>query len=263
MPLVKTIPDSDAYNWIIGPVTRCIQSVVEGAKLSGLLRRAVMCLASQESLLNQVEVLVTAVRNNNPMVEAPASSESQWTKWSKELLANDLHEVYLPGIIALWASLEVAVEDTATLILLNDHQAQVDAVNAGIKLPSGCPTPLDEFNARRVFGRLEQVSRLTRDIGEAYAHVLGTLGISMSVATESLETLAELNYVRNCILHRGGVVDWRVSEEAAKIGLAVGDEVHITEQDYFRYYEAVGSFAQAMLVGTIASRHIRTKPSEP
>ena len=261
MPSIKTIPDSDAFNWIIGPSTRCIQSVADGANLAGLLKRAVICLSVQESLLNKVEVLLKAVTNNTQITEAPPSTESMWTTWSKELIAKDLHAIHVPGIIALWASLEVAVEDTATLVLVNDLQSLDDAVLAGFKLPSGFTKPPGESYARRVFARMEQVSRGTRSIAEAYAHILQVLGVSTSVAPEDFETLAELNYVRNCILHRGGVVDRRVTEEAPNSGLAVGDFVHIAEERYLRYYKSVGSFAQQMLEGSIASRHTRYKIS--
>lgn len=259
MPTIHTIPDSDSYNWIIVPITRCVQSVSDGAKMSGLLQRAVSVLANQDILLNQVEALLKAIGTGSQYTEDLPTSEPIWVQWSRELIDNGLHELHVPGIIALWASLEVAVEDTAVLILLEDAQALIDASLAGVKLPSSCPTPLDESNARRIFARFEQVSRGTRSIAQAYAHILQTLGVSTSVAPEILETLAELNYVRNCILHRGGVVDSRVSLEAPKAGLAVGDVVHVSEQDYSRYFNAVGSFALEILNGTIASRHARWK----
>jgi hypothetical protein len=67
----------------------------------------------------------------------------------------------------------------------------------------------------------------------------------------------ELNYVRNCVLHRGGVVDARVVAEAPNSGLAVGDVIRIVQEDYLRYFRAVGSFAQELLKGAIASRHAR------
>jgi hypothetical protein len=64
--------------------------------------------------------------------------------WANELLEDDLHAIHVPGIIALWASLEVAVEDTATLILVNDRKAVDDVVKAGSSVPSSWPLPLDE-----------------------------------------------------------------------------------------------------------------------
>lgn len=263
MPAVHTIPDSDAYNWIIAPATRCIQAVAEGAKLSGLLQRAVMALAEQEPMLNRLEALLGAMGAGGSLGDSRPNAKSSWTQWSNELIKNDLHELHVPGVIALWASLEVAVEDTATLILLNDPQAQIDAVQAGVKLPPKCPVPADELNARRIFARFEQVARETRSIAQAYAHVLQTLGVSASAASEIFETLAELNYVRNCLLHRGGIVDSRVRLEAPNAGLAIGDVIHVTQQDYLRYFNAVGTFAQEILNGTLASRHARWKAHEP
>jgi hypothetical protein len=262
MIAVRTIPDSECYNWIIVPATRCVQAVTDGMRLYGMLQRAVSAPGSQEAILNQVEALLRAMGGKDQSDKIPPSPESGLTKWSRELIDNDLHELHVPGAIALWASLEVAIEDTAVLILLNDPKAQIDASLAGVKLPSRLSVPLDESGARRIFARFEQVSRGTRNISQAYVHILETLGISTSVTPTVLNTVAELNYIRNCILHRGGVVDSRVNEEAPESGLVVGDILHIVQEDYFRYYRAVGSFAQEMLEGTIASRHARWKSPE-
>lgn len=260
MSSLPTIPASDSYNWVIVPVTRCIQSVADGARLSGLLQRAVASLASQEALLCQLEALLRLMGKDVPVAEEGSIPAAGWTQWAKELIDSGLHEVHAPGVIALWASLEVTVEDTVTLILVNDAQALADVVAAGVRPSQSWPRPLDESNARRVFARFEQVSRGTRSIAQAYAHMLQVLGVHASVPPHVLETVAELNYVRNCILHRGGIVDSRASQEAPKIGLSVGDTVRVERDDYLRYFGAVGAFAQQVLEGAIASRHARWKP---
>jgi hypothetical protein len=259
MPSLPTVPDSDSYNWIIVPVTRCIQAVADGAKLSGLLQRAVSNLAHQEVILGQLEAFLRLAGKDVPAVGGDAVPAAGWVQWAKELMDSGLHEVHAPGVIALWASLEVMVEDTATLILVNDAQALGDVVATGVKASPNWPRPLDESNARRAFSRFEQVSRGTRSIGQAYAHMMQVLGVHVNVRPGILETIAELNYVRNCILHRGGIVDPRVSQEAPRIGLSVGETVRIGREDYLRYFGAVGAFAQQVLEGAIASRHARWK----
>ncbi len=261
MPTTPSIPDSDSFNWIIVPATRCVQVVADGAKLSGLLQRAVMALADQEPMLQRLEALLTAIGAGASVAAMGPVAQPNWTTWANDLIQNDLHDIHVPGIIALWTSLEVAVEDTVTLILVNDPQAVVDAVLAGMKAPPKNSPPLDEDTARRAFSQLERIARQTRSVAEAYAHVLTVLGVNLSVPHDVSEVLAELNYVRNCLLHRGGTVDSRVTREAPSSGLAVGDMVHFTYEGYQRYFRAVGAFAQAMLEAAIASRHGRWKPA--
>lgn len=260
MPSVITIPDSDSFNWIIVPATRCIQTVADGAKLSGLLQRSVSALAGQDALLERLDAFLKLAGKHLPTEDVDAAAGPTWPQLAKDLVASGLHEIHAPGIIALWASLEVTVEDTATLILVNNSQALQDFVTLGLKPSKSWVTPLDEATARRVFNRFEQYSREARSISQAYAHILHVLGVDISVPTQVLEQLTELNYVRNCILHRGGIVDARVVQEAPQSGLSPGDVVRVTQESYLRYYDAVGAFAHAILVGTLAGRHARYKP---
>lgn len=259
MPTTDTIPHSDAYNWIISPITRCIMAVGNTEQMSGLLQRAVIALADQKPMAQRLEGLLRGLGASHLLKSVEENARPNWSDKAAELLENELHEVHVPMIIALWASLEVAVEDTATLILLNDTQALADVVQAGVKVPSKCSLPLDDFNARRVFNRLEQFSRKTRNIAQGYAHALYVLGVPSTIESTVFATLAELNYVRNCILHRGGIVDSRVTLEAPSSGLAVGNEIRVRQEQFSRYYKAVGSFATEILKGTIDSRHARYK----
>ncbi|WP_395703120.1 hypothetical protein [Aquabacterium sp.] len=261
MPPTTTIPDAAAYNWIISPAARCILAVGEGARIGGLLHRALVVLSGQKVVLRLAHSLAKITGQSEEPVLRLLASQPELTAWSKEILNNDLHEVNVSGIISLWASLEVAVEDTATLVLQNDVQSLLDLIAIGVKPPKGAPSPLDETTARRVFARAEQVSRgNSRTIAEAYQHILVTIGVPMSVEPAVLEKLTELNYVRNCLLHRGGVVDEKVAQEAPKLGLTTGSQVHIGKQDYADYFDAVGDFAKKLLSGAMGSRHARWKP---
>lgn len=259
MSSTPSIPDSNSYNWVIVPATRCVQAVAEGARLSGLLQRAVGALANQESLLIKIEAFLKLAGKDVHESDVALDEKNSWTTWAKDLLAGGLHEVHAPGIIALWATLEVAVEDTATLILINDGQAVINAVQAGLKIPSKWLQPFDETTARRAFARFEQVARESRSIADAYAYILQVLGVKVSVQSTVLEKLSELNYVRNCILHRGGIVDGRGSVEAPRLALCTGDSIRVTKETYLEYFSAVGEFAQQILEATIKSRHARWK----
>jgi len=69
----------------------------------------------------------------------------------------------------------------------------------------------------------------------AHCHILKTLGILLSIDAAAHEELSELNYVRNCLLHRGGIVDDGVATEAPNLGLATGASVHIGQASYLAY----------------------------
>jgi hypothetical protein len=265
MPTTPTIPNAAVHNWIISPATRCILAVGEGARIGGLLHRALIVIAGQESVLHLAHKFAKISGQAEEPILRLLAEQPGLTAWSKEILNNDLHEINVSSVISLWASLEVAVEDTATLVLQNDAQSLADLIAIGVKPPKEATShPLDESTARRVFTRAEQVSRGNgRSIAEAYQHVLTTIGVPVSVASLVLAKLAELNYVRNCLLHRGGVVDAKVVQEAPQLGLAPGDQVLVGKQAYIDYFDAVGEFAKSLLSGAMNSRHAKWRDSMP
>src|SRR5678809_483635 len=92
-----------------------------------------------------------------------------------------IRDSHTSGVIALWASLEVAVEDTAVLILLRDPTAVPLVAGSGVRLPANLSSPLTEAEARRIFVRFDRLASGTRRVSEAYCHVLETLGLSLDV----------------------------------------------------------------------------------
>jgi hypothetical protein len=179
--------------------------------------------------------------------------------WAQEVLDSDLHDLHVSGVIALWSSLEVAVEDTAVLVLMRDATAMSLVAGAGVKLPAPLSNPPTESEARRVFVRFDRLACASRSVSEAYCYILDMLGLSVSVPPITHRKLSELNYVRNCLLHRGGIVDDRVNAEAPGLGLSTGDAIRIGQSTYLEYFDAVGKFAVALLGGAVKSRHVRTK----
>ena len=259
MQTPSTIPNSDAYNWIIAPAGRCALAVGDGARVGALLHRAIIALANQGPLLNAALHITKSAGRDNEAIQRLLAEQPTLEAWAKELLDGDLHQFHTSGIVFLWASLEVAVEDTAVLILLRDPSTIRTLAELGLKLPAKLSTPLTEVDARRIFSRFERLGPGSRTVSEAYCQMLETLGLSLAVDQEVHDKLTELNYVRNCILHRGGVVDDRVTREAPKLGVAPGDALHIGQSSYLDYYDAVGKFAVALINAAIKSRHVRTK----
>jgi len=259
MATSSTIPDSDVYNWIIAPAARCGIAIGEDARIGGLLKRAMAALANQGPMLALGFKALKDAGKDTTTIERLLAEQPGLAAWAKELLDADLHALHTSGVIALWASLEVAVEDTAVLILLRDPTAVPLVAGSGVKLPANLSSPLIEADARRIFVRFDRLASGTRRVSEAYCQILETLGLSLDVDAITHDKLAELNYVRNCILHRGGIVDERVKTEAPGLGLESGAPVHIGQESYLAYFDAARIFAVALLGAAVKSRHIRTK----
>lgn len=250
--------ESHKGGWIIEPVARAISYVAEETNIAGTLHRSLMVLEANETILRLArETLASAgqaeaVRGIDELLkEAPGLSKS-----AAEVRADDFAIVNTHSLIAIWGAVEVAVEDTVALVLANDANALGSLADAGAKTSAFEPPPLSEEAARRLSSRLEKQLRNDLKVGEFYVKVLGVLGIDVSCSRHVLSKLQEANSVRNCLLHRGGVIDERAANSCGSLRPLLGEKVLINQQKYLEYYDAISEFLLAMSKGAISSPYV-------
>lgn len=257
----STIPDSDAFNWVIGPATQCVRLIAEENRIASLVQRAIVALSHQGPLLHVMrQRLIEANLDAQAINRLIHEQEAGLGQWANDLMSQDFEPIIKHGIIGMWVALEVAVEDTAVLVLMKDKTALKLLENAGVKLPLQLSSPLTEADARRAYRRLETYSRKDRSVASGYSHLLSILGISVSLSPDVVSSLAELNYVRNCFLHRAGITDERSNVEAPALSLALGAQIKVSSKMYLHYYDVVACFAQALLAGVLSSSYVLTRP---
>ncbi len=245
----SSIPKTESIKWAIIPARECVSFIAEETRIATLLLRSIMALSSQGPLLNLAH---NRLKNNgNDLTEINyLINEQQWLgAAAKEMISEDFDPINRHGIVGMWVAIEVAIEDTVTLILKKDKFALSLLSKAGVKLPKSISDPLSENDAHNIYRRLEQFSRKNRSVAEAYIHSMSVLNIFFTLPTEIIETLSELNYVRNCILHRGGVLDERAHIEAPNLSSHIGKHLKISKEKYLHYYDAVAEFSIELLGG--------------
>ena len=256
----STIPNSDAINWVIGPAAQCVSLIAEETRIASLLQRAIIALANQGPLLDIARQRLKATNNDVAAIDRLILEQRGGLgQWASELMTEDFDSINRHGIIGIWVALEVAVEDTAVLILIKDDSSLKLVADAGIKLPQSLSSPLTEVDARRVYRRLESHSRKDRSVADGYSHLMAILRVSFALPSEVICSLAELNYVRNCLLHRAGITDERASVEAPDLSLELGIPIKVPSARYLHYFDSVSKFAQALLAGVLSSPHVRTR----
>lgn len=256
------IPNSDALNWIIGPVTRAVGYLAEETKIAGILQRSLTVLEGHGTLLQLVrqKFIEAGAKDGLPAIDKLLSEAPGLSKDAVELRQNDYSVVNSHSLIGIWGAVEVAVEDTVVLILTKEASALDVAANAGVKTAAFEPAPVSEEDARRIYSRLEKQPRGNLKVGEFYVQLLDHFEVKFNCSRHTLAKLEEINNVRNCILHRGGIID----DRAAQIGTLrpyLGKQLPITQARYLEYYDAIGDFLGEMLRGVIASRYIQAAPS--
>lgn len=171
--------------------------------------------------------------------------------WANEIVASDFATPNMHSLIASWGALEIAVEDTFVLTLLKRAE-----VAAQFKATSDSE-PLDEDAARRVFRQLERKRRNNNTVGECYVALLRAIHIPAISKSETLRCLAEINAIRNCNLHRSGVIDAKAVTEAPTLASWLDSVFVVTSQKYSDYFGVMGEFAQDILRGIYGSQYMR------
>lgn len=254
------IPNSGAFNWIIGPAGQCVSLIAEETRIASVLQRAIVALSHQGPLLDIARHHVKAINGNSEAIDRLINEQRGGLgEWADDLIAEDFDPINRHGIIGIWVALEVAVEDTAVLILSKDASALQLLADAGVRLPQSLSSPLTEADARRVYKRLESYSRNNRSVADGYAYLLSILRIPFALSSEVINSLAELNYVRNCLLHRAGFADERSSTEAPDLALSLGAPIKVPSARYRHYFDSAAKFAQALLTGVVNSPYVRLK----
>jgi hypothetical protein len=258
-----TIPDSDAYNWVIGPILRAIQYVGEETALAGTLQRSLIVLENHEGLLRAARDRVESAgaldivsKIDQLLRDAPALGQR-----AAELRKGDFAVVNSHSLIGMWGAVEVAVEDTIVLILSKEPATLQIVSEAGIKTSAYEPGPVSEEDGRRLYSRLERSLREKLRVGEAYARLWELFGIQFNCSKHVLSKLEEINAVRNCLLHRGGIIDDRAAQAVGALRSFLGKSIQITSPRYLEYYDAISTFLQAASNGVIKSKYIRINPA--
>ena len=242
--------------WVLGPPGQCVTLIANATADAASLERAVVALSGQGPLLQLARSGLIALNRDQASVDRLLAEQPYLSTWASDQIASDYRSIRVTGIVSLWTAVEVAVEDTVCLALMNDSAALASAL-ASLARPPNLPTPFDDDGARRVFKRLEWTRSAQQSVGLHYADILQVVGIVIALSLADAITLAELNYARNCLLHRGGIIDDRAKIEAPRLVAHIGKPIPLTRSDYLRYFDAASAFAQALLTGALASSHAR------
>ncbi len=255
----STIPDGNVLKWIISPVGRAVSFVAEEMKLASVLHRGLIVLEGHELLLRAAreKFEIAGARGSLPSVDQLLAEAPLLSQWAAELRKEDYSTVNSHSLISIWSAVEVAVEDTVVLILSKDPSA-VDVVSAaGVKTAGFGEGPLTEEEARRLFtNRIQRKIGENLRVGEFYTRVLGLFGLTISLSNHALSKLEEANWVRNCLMHRGGIIDAKAAQSVATLRPFLGRKLPLTKQRYLEYHDAIGKLLGAIMEAAIASKYI-------
>jgi len=233
--------------WLLGPADRLVRLSVENMKLGITLQSAVIAVAKQGVLIQTARQYVIEDGGPGEPFDAMLERQQLLGPWAQEVVDADFHPLHVNTLVAIWAEVEVAIEDTIVLLLLRSRETLELVEAAGHDLRAKLTTSPTEKTARRAFKRFENQVREVLDAGPALVEMLNRSGLRVKVSEEVQETLTEINEVRNCILHRGGVADERFAESAPNLGLQPGEPVRLTTERMMHYLGATKELAVGLV----------------
>lgn len=255
----SSIPNSGDVGWIIAPAGRCVEFVAQQAKLVGILQRALIALASQKPLILAGRQFA---RRSSP-ASVPAFDkllveQESLGPLAQELIDCEYQPIFTSMLVSLWSAIEVATEDTVALVLLKDSEAVDRLEEAGVNLRKQMTSDPNEDTARHAVKVLKRRVRQNCSAGHGLTGLLDYLEIGVVVEPDVLDTLSELSALRNCFLHRGGIADSRLVEEAPGLELRIGSSVEVTTSMMEGHYYAVRRFA-VQLIAAVTEYFARTE----
>ena len=236
------------------PIARSVAAVVAQAKLAHTLQSATTALAGQTPLL----LLAQKVLSQQPSVQHALAELIRRQKslevWAKEVHDNSNHDINLPALINIWITLEALCEDLCVAIISHDASALKNLKQINAKIDEGMK--ITDESAREAYEQsLSKVKK--HGLVHGFLTVFSALGFSPVLSATCVDRLNELNYLRNCSLHRAGIVEPRKDKEAPSFPLAVGEKIVVTDQLFTRLYDSASEFLQSLIPSLTKSGHLK------
>ena len=234
-------------SWIRAPAARCIEFVAEETKIAALLQRSLTHIEMGRPLFELVkkQFQLAGQPDSAVLVDTLLDSAPHHEDWARLLRQQDYAPLNAHSVISMWGALETCVEDTVVAILTNDPSAAAALESVGLRQKRVGSNDEDR-DLRKVYKALENKRRIAGNVIATFESVLCVFGLSADVP-DNRETLLELNAVRNCLVHRGGIIDEKAVSEAPSLLVLKGTEIKIGSKDFLRYNEAVSAWVITLL----------------
>lgn len=176
------------------------------------------------------------------IANAPAQA-----KWAKEQRENDFSVIISHNLIANWAAFEACMEDVVLAILINDNEAIKKISDAGIKYKITSNDSLSEDDARNIYHKMENKFRKDFDVIGAFEKKLSLFNLDGDIDSDLRATLCEINSIRNCLLHRSGIIDKKAVDQAPSLKPFLDKKVHISRRDLDKCFRAMVDYLSVLL----------------
>lgn len=258
------IDGQNDVNWILSPSGNLVKYIAEETIHASVLHRAIVNLSGMEFFIKIARQKYIAEGVDDKNLKFLQSQSKFLAEKAKELIDTKFHSINSHALIGVWCALETAVEDTIILILINDSSSLEVIRNCEFKIKQNnlLSNEVSEKDARKIYSLLERQARQGRSVGEGYCKLLSIFEIEVNLKPLTIKKLAEVNAVRNCILHRGGIIDDKAIDESDDLSEFYDKKLILDNNLYLKYFDAISDFSREFSSSILKSKYIKTNNSQ-
>lgn len=255
-PLTKvdTWPDN-----VLIPSLRLVSLLTTEMEMSGMTKRALIHLADSGLLMQTVQMYLEkdGLPEGAAMLEGMLEYAPKNVAWAEAARSSDFADVHRHSLVAMWAIVVSAVEETAVFALIGDVNAVAGLKRIGARAPKETESP-NRAEARQLLRRAEgKLPSTTSGWSNRKETIFTALGFSLSLDPTHCRIIEEVNAVRNCLLHRDGRIDDDAVTKAPGLAQYLGRTFEIREAYYLEAFDAFSHIAVAL--SKSAARYIRER----
>jgi hypothetical protein len=242
---------------IMGPIGECITFIVDEILITEVITRSLVSMTGIETLLNigRIELKRHGKIKEMSKMDQLISMAKSTAKQAIKLEQDDFNVINIHCVVAIWGALEACVENMITLILMNDRGAINTLRQSGATVRSIPGAPADE-DCFKIYKNLERELRKSKSVAEAYVEMLGIFGINVDCDNGMATKMAEINEIRNALLHRAGRINQRSITNAPALKPYLNRKIAIGAAVCGKYQKVVSDFCRNILDGISTSNYI-------
>ena len=241
-------PPNNLFKEILEPITQCMKFISDETSIANSTIMSIMATEFSPIILQTAFKQVKKSKNKKVSdgIKALIANAPAQAKWAKEQRENDFPVIFSHNLIANWGAFEVCMEDVVVAILINDNEAIKKIYAAGIKYKITSNGSLSEDDARNIYRKMEYKFRKDFDVIGAFEKKLSLFNLNGDIDSDLGATLCKINSIRNCLLHRSGIIDKKAVDQAPSLKPFLDKKVHISRTDFDKYFRTMVDYLSVL-----------------
>ncbi len=167
---------------------------------------------------------------------------------SCELSKDGFNRLNKHSLVASWNVFESVLDDLLVALLINNKNSyqKLSALNM-LSLNAS------QFPVEGIEGAIKIANKIKRNLfaNNGFIHMYEILFSAYNIKVESTaeirSILEEVKQIRNCIAHRGGMIDSKAVDNSPSLKQWKGKQIIVSENSYLNYHRTFGAYFEMMM----------------